>query len=130
MSNALTSLILDVHDMDRSLKFYHDLLSLPVRRTESFEGHELAYLSCGSTEILLMQQPVGDQSPVLDRTGGMVLKFAVRDLPLLAKSLESTEVQILRPVEESAFERTFLIADPDGYAILLSERVDDRPTLN
>lgn len=81
MACQFTSLILDVRDMDVSLEFYHGLLHLPVRHEEDWDGHRLAYLSTGATEILLLQQPANEQNPMLDRAGGQVINFRIGNLP-------------------------------------------------
>lgn len=124
VQNTFPNLILDVHDMDESLRFYHDLLAFPIRFQEDFEGHRLAYLQTGRTELLLVQQPVDEQNPELDRTGGQVMNFRVRNLCGMAESLQRERVHVLRGLEMAVWgERTFLVADPDGYAVLLSEPV-------
>jgi catechol 2,3-dioxygenase-like lactoylglutathione lyase family enzyme len=100
------------------------MLNLPVERQEDFDGHRLAYLQTGSAEILLIQQPKDEQNPLLDRSGGLVLNFQVQNLPAMAEFLESHEVMILRRLDMALWgERTLLVADPDGYAVLLSEPV-------
>lgn len=125
MASVFSNLILDVQDLDRSLAFYHDLLALPVRTQQHVDGHKLAYLTTGQTEILLLQQPRHEQNPALDRSGGLVIKFNVRDLPKVAKTLKSERVTVLRELDMAPMgERTFLVADPDGYAVLLSEPVE------
>ncbi len=118
----LTSLILDVHDLESSLLFYRDLLRIPVRRQEAWEGHRLAYLDAGAVEILLMQQPPEEQNPELDRSGGMMLKLQVENLAGIARGLQASDAHVLRDIEQAVWgERTVLVADPDGYAVLLSE---------
>lgn len=125
MSNVFSNLILDVEDLDRSLTFYRDLLQLPVRTQQVVDGHKLAYLTTGKTEILLLQQPRHEQNPHLDRSGGLVIKFQVTNLPKVAKNLKICEVTVLRELDMANIgERTFLVADPDGYAVLLSEPVE------
>ena len=124
MANVLSNLILDVEDIDRSLAFYHQMLELPVRLQQSVDGHRLAYLTTGKTEILLLQQPRHEQNPNLDRSGGLVIKFIVNDLPAVVKTLKAKAVTVLRELDMAKIgERTFLVADPDGYAVLLSEPV-------
>ncbi len=128
MASVFSNLILDVEDIDRSLSFYSQLLDLPVRAKQLVDGHKLAYLTTGQTEILLLQQPRHEQNPNLDRSGGLVIKFVVRNLPEVAKSLRMQSVTVLRELDMANIgERTFLVADPDGYAVLLSEPVE---TLN
>jgi len=125
ITSVFSNLILDVEDIDRSLAFYHNLLALPVRSQQNVDGHKLAYLTTGQTEILLLQQPRHEQNPMLDRSGGLVIKFRVRDLPQVARTLKSERVTVLRELDMAAMgERTFLVADPDGYAVLLSEPVE------
>lgn len=128
MGCHLSNLILDVSDLQRSLAFYHELLDLPLHKQESYEGHKLAYLDIGGTELLLLEQPKQDQNPGLDRGGGLVMKFYMRNLSRIAASLTDRSVRILQALDSPlAGEKTFLIADPDGYAILLAEPVE---TLN
>jgi len=125
MPSMFSHLILDVKDLDRSLSFYHDLLDLPIMREDSWDGHRLAYLSTGKTQILLLQQPEHEQNPLLDRSGGLVINFQVKNLPEIAKSLERKNVKVLRGLEMAIWgDRTFLVADPDGYAVLLSESAE------
>jgi lactoylglutathione lyase len=123
--SLLSQLILDVQDLDRSLAFYHGMLHLPITRKDDCDGHRLAFLSSGGVQLLLLQQPKSEQNPLLDRSGGLVINFRVRDLPAFAQSLLQEQVTVLRPLDDPEFgERTCLIADPDGYAVLLSERVE------
>ena len=125
MANVFSNLILDVEDIERSLAFYHQLLELPVRAQQSVDGHRLAYLTTGQTEILLLQQPRHEQNPGFERSGGLVIKFQVRNLPAVARTLKLKAVTVLRELDMADIgERTFLVADPDGYAVLLSEPVE------
>lgn len=120
----LTHLILDVHDIDRSLAFYNGLLSLPLQKRENCGGHRLAYLRTGQTELLLVQQPLDEQNPSLDRSGGLVLNFHVHNLRSIAGHAREAHATVLRDLEDPACgERTLLLADPDGYAVMLSEPV-------
>ncbi len=125
MASVFANLILDVGDIDRSLAFYHDMLNLPIQRQENCDGHRLAYLHAGQTEILLLQQPKNEQNPTLHRSGGLVMKFYVKGIIKVAHFLEEKRVTILQALEmPSHGERTFLVADPDGYAVLLAEPVE------
>ena len=88
----------------------------------------MAYLHAGQTQILLLQQPKNEQNPSLDRSGGLVMKFYVSEIRKVAINLQERSVKVLQDLEMPAFgERTFLVADPDGYAVLLAEPVE---TLN
>ena len=75
-------------------------------------------------EILLLQQPDDDRPLIQERGRGLVLNFKVSGLDYMAAKLKQSQVQVLRDYEDPPFgDRTFLISDPDGYAILLSEPV-------
>lgn len=125
MASNLKHLILEVRDMDRSLEFYHGMLHLRIRREDAWEGHRLAYLTTGGTELLLVQQPLHEQNPLLDRSGGLVINFRVTDVKHMALRMRQQEVLVLRDLEMAVWgERTILVADPDGYAVLLSEPVE------
>lgn len=123
-NSKLSYVILDVQDIHRSLLFYKELLHVPVRREESVEGNHLVFLQTGSTEILLLQQPREEQNPHLERSGGLVISFRVENLPGLEATLRENQVEVLREIEQGACERTLLVTDPDGYAVLLTERVE------
>jgi catechol 2,3-dioxygenase-like lactoylglutathione lyase family enzyme len=122
MASFLSQLILDVQDIRRSIEFYSGLLCLPVRQEDSYEGHHLAYLDTGSAEILLIQQPPEEQMTRLDRCGGLVINFRVENLDDIRLVFHDHEVEVLRGIEDGGYgERTMLVSDPDGYAVLLSE---------
>jgi catechol 2,3-dioxygenase-like lactoylglutathione lyase family enzyme len=124
MNSVFAHLILDVHNVKRSIGFYRDLLGLRVRQTEELDGHHLAYIGTDGFEILLLEQPEREQSTSFPRGGGVVLNFRVSNLSQVAESLKQVQVNVLRDLEEPPFgERTLLVADPDGYAVLLSEPV-------
>ncbi len=124
MNSVLSQIILDVQDLDRSLHFYSRLLGLKVSRQEDDEGNRIAYLDTGGTEILLLQQPEGEQVPMMDRSSGLVINFRVCNLPAVSETLDRNEVIVLRRLEMAVWgERTLLVQDPDGYAVLLSEPV-------
>ena len=128
MGNVLSNVILDVEDLDRSLSFYHDLLKLPIQRKESYQGHRLAYLDGGNAEITLLEQPKHEQNPLFDRRGGLVMKFYVLGLRGLSTLMHGRHFRVLQELEVPAVgESTFLVEDPDGYAVLLAERME---TLN
>lgn len=125
MGGSLSKLILDVADLDRSLEFYSGVLGLRVASTDTWDGHRVARLLAGTAEILLLQQPKHEQNPALDRSGGLVINLMVSGLAELAKAIELSRFHVLRGLQNALWgERTFLVADPDGYAVLLSEPVE------
>lgn len=123
MNSVFVHLILDVHSLERSIHFYRDLLGLCVRETEELDGHQLAYVGKDGFEMLLLEQPHGEQPAAFPRGGGIVLNFRMTGLPGVSDLLKEAQVNVLRDLEEPPFgDRTLLVADPDGYAVLLSGR--------
>lgn len=121
MPSTLSSLILDVLDIDRSLAFYHGLLRLPIRQQEEWDGHRVAYLSTGKSELLLVQQP-DSARPGLQRSG-LVIHFHVNNVLAIATSLRAHNIPVLEPTDPLlANKETYLVTDPDGYAVMISER--------
>ncbi|MEO7453679.1 MAG: VOC family protein [Fimbriimonadales bacterium] len=124
MDSLFAHLILDVESVDDSLMFYHEKLGFNVLGVGELDGHRLATVQAGDMEILLLQQPDGDRALIRERGRGLVMNFLVSGLLEVAGRLKNSEVQVLRDLEDPPFgNRTFLISDPDGYAILLSEPV-------
>lgn len=124
MESLFAHLILDVESVDKSLMFYHEHLGFSVLGVGELDGHRLATVRAGDMEILLLQQPEDDRASIHDRGRGLVMNFKVSGLLEVATRLKRQQVQILRDLEDPPFgNRTFLISDPDGYAILLSEPV-------
>ena len=124
MHSVFAHLILDVRNVERSLGFYRDRLGMSVKKTDECDGHHLAYLHSDDFELLLLEQPTHDQTPNLQRGGGIVMNFRVQNLTNLAAQLKKNAVKVLRDLEEPAYgDRTLLVTDPDGYAVLLSEPV-------
>lgn len=125
MRSTLAKLILDVADLDRSLAFYAGVLELPIALEDTWDGHRVARLKAGSTEIMLLQQPLHEQNPALDRRGGIVINLTVKDLVTLARACEHLNLTVLQTLQNATWgERTFVVADPDGYSVLLSEPVE------
>lgn len=124
MQSVFTQLILDVKSLETSVGFYRDALGLNVTLTDEWEGHRLAYMNSDGFDLLLLEQPDENQYPNVLRGGGVVLNFRVSNLPKVAEELRRDSVSVLRDLDDPTFgDRTLLIADPDGYAILLSEPV-------
>ena len=119
MSSALQQLILDVGNLDHSIRFYAELLGLELRNESKVEGVRVASLKAGAAALLLVHRP---EMSSFDRSGGLVLNFDVVDLRETLKNLATNSVVVLRGLEVSPRgEASVLVADPDGYAVLLSE---------
>lgn len=125
MATELNQLILDVTDIDRSLGFYVGMLHLELCNTTVVDGHALAVLRAGGTKLLLVQQPLEYFEALSARTNGVVLNFEVHDLSGVVRRCGMEGTPVLRGIERSSTgEASMLVADPDGYALLLSGKAE------
>ena len=96
-------------DLNRSLRFYHDILGFEVLEKEG----EAIHLKCGNTRFLLLPiagstrsyQPYG-QSPEIS------VDLLVDDLSKMAAHLQANDVVFASAWE--AGKRSVVIRDPDG----------------
>ncbi len=125
MDSILSQLILDVFDISRSLTFYHEVLGLPVVDRQSLDGHELATLAAGPVEVLLVQQPEAEARTDYDRSGGLVMSLRVPNLAQLCDAVDRAQIPVICPAEDAPIgNRSVLINDPDGYALLVFEKTE------
>lgn len=108
-----------VADLDRSLRFYRDILGLEVDPSRPLMGYEGAWLKVnGHQQVHLLKLPNPD--PVTQRPAHVGrdrhAAFTVRDLSALQAELDSAGV----PFTRSASGRAALFCrDPDGNGIEL-----------
>lgn len=118
-----------VKDADQSIRFYHDVFALTVKRRIDFSNFSLIYLGNGQTSFELELTWNHDmQSEYIHGNGYGHLAFVVDEL-------ESTFEQALalgyRPKAIKDFynqdvlvAKFFFITDPDGYEIEVIEKSD------
>ena len=121
--------MLIVQDMGQSLCFYRDRLGLTACGQDEWGGHQIARLMLGDFSLVLFQQPPDEQesdqlSSECKRGDGVILSFPVASIDELLPILEADGRTILREVMEAPWgEKTLVLTDPDGYAVLLSEEM-------
>lgn len=122
MGAQFNQLILDVADIPRSVDFYVGLLNLELCGMSVVDGHELAMLNANGLRVLLVQQD--DVLPhYADRSPGVVMSFEVLNINHTLAKANAAGTTFLRGIERSSTgESTVLLADPDGYPVLLSGR--------
>ena len=110
-----------VKDMDESVKFYEEVIELPIKqRFEAGPGTEIAFLGKGETLIEL----ISDQSKKtinldLDISWG----FRVDSLDQTMKFLVDKGINIIAgPIEPKPGTRFIYILDPNGMKIQLVEQ--------
>lgn len=124
MSARLIEVELRVADVERSRRFYRDLVGVPVGELETHhadtERHAHATWGdwSGSQPTLLMLNLYPAQSTGVTITH---LGFAVEDLDGVHQRLCSAGVEVLRPPESRPWGRTASYREPDGNTVILTQ---------
>jgi lactoylglutathione lyase len=109
----LGALILLVSDMDKSIKFYRDVLELPIKNTSS------EWVEFFSSGTVLALHPSKSKSRT--KNSGVLVGFMVSDLEPVAKKLKDKKEEYFKEPKEESFGKHAIIADPDGHLISIAE---------
>ena len=109
----LGAVILLVSDMDKSIKFYRDVLELPIKNTSS------DWVEFFSSGTVLALHPSKSKSRT--RNSGVLVGFMVSNLETVAKKLKDKKVEFFKEPKEESFGKHAIIADPDGHLISIAE---------
>jgi len=114
---------LRVADIERSLRFYRELLGLPFADIERHEDDDVlhAHASWGSWRgdehfVRLNIYPRGAREATYT-----VLGFLVKDLAAMHEWLTRAGVEVVVPPEQKTWGRTASYRDPDGNEVGLTE---------
>ncbi len=114
-----------VDDLERTVKFYTDILGLEVEaRRESPRGSKLVFLRTPNSDELLEITYFPDSGPVKVQSDLMHLAFEVEDLAAFGKYLESKGIKFSDgPTASQSTGSVFAFIDaPEGYEIELIQR--------
>ena len=106
-----------VADLDRSARFYSEILGLP-RAPKSSPDAVVFATSPIPFAVRKPVQPFSDER----RGQGLVLWFACTGLDELHAKLDALGIPGLSAPTETPFGRTVRFLDPDGYPVTLHER--------
>jgi lactoylglutathione lyase len=109
----LGAIILLVSDMDKSIKFYRDVLELPIKNTSS------EWVEFFSSGTVLALHPSKSKSRT--KNSRVLVGFMVSDLEPVAKKLKDKKVEFFKEPKEESFGKHAIIADPDGHLISIAE---------
>ena len=109
----LGAVILLVSDMDKSIKFYRDVLELPIKNTSS---EWVEFFSSGTVLALHTSK-----SKSRTKNSGVLVGFMVSDLEPVAKKLKDKKVEFFKEPKEESFGKHAIIEDPDGHLISIAE---------
>jgi lactoylglutathione lyase len=114
MIGKLTTIVLIVKDMDRSLAFYRDVVGLSV------EMHSPYWSSLSAGNISLGLHPQSQHAKV-EPGMGCTFGFEVADILGTVQELKAKGVKIQKEPKHENFGWLAEIVDPDGYTVQLAQ---------
>ena len=111
------NVILAVKDIDRSLKFYHELIGLPIK------NQRRSWVDLGTSGALLSLHPASLTAQHIGSSieNGITIGFIVGDVESAVNELKSNGVKIYRDIVERDAGKNAIVQDPDDYLISLFE---------
>ena len=112
----LGSVIIAVSDLPKSIKFYNEVIGLPIKnKRESWV--ELA--KQGASVILhAASRPINTGTSI---ENGIVIGLVVGDIKSALEELKAQKVTVYRDIESHRVGKNAIILDPDKYMISLFE---------
>jgi len=112
---------LGVKDMEESVKFYRDIVGLPVnRRFPAGPGLEIAFLGEGETKVELI---CGEKYPAL-AAAGISLGFEVKSLDGTMQFIKEKGLEAASgPFQPNPHIKFFYVKDPDGHSVQFVENM-------
>jgi lactoylglutathione lyase len=109
------AVILLVSNMEKSIKFYSDILELPVK-TRSKDWTEFF-----NNDTVLALHPAPKKMKKLKTGSGTLVGFEVTHLDPMVKKLKEKRVKFFKKPKEEPFGKHAIIRDPDGHLISIAE---------
>ncbi|AKB05763.1 lactoylglutathione lyase [Vibrio cholerae] len=116
-----------VMDLERSIKFYQDVLELEIKDQYKFDGFSLTYLSNSNSDFELELTHNNDQRESYSHGSGYGhLAVSVDDIKLTHNRLRTFDFEV-SDIKEFYYNQKhsatfFFIKDPDGYKIEFLQR--------
>ncbi|MEX2193513.1 MAG: VOC family protein [Nitrosarchaeum sp.] len=113
------NVILAVKDLDKSIKFYHEVIGLPIKRQRR------SWVDLGTSGALLSLHPASLTAQHIGSSieNGITIGFLVGDVKSAIEELKSKGVKIYRDVIDRDAGKNAVILDPDDYLISLFEPI-------
>ena len=112
------NIILEVKDLDVSIKFYHEILGMPIKN-ERRNWVDLGQQSGGT--LSLHPASITTSSTNSSKENGILIGLTVGDLNSAMDELSNANIEVYREVQERQAGKNAIILDPDGYMISLFE---------
>ena len=114
MIGKLTTIVLIVKDMDRSVAFYRDIVGLKV------EMHTPYWSSLSAGNISLGLHPETDKAKAAPGIG-CSFGFEVTDIKGAVEELKRKGAKMQLEPKQEDFGWLAIVADPDGYPVQLAQ---------
>ncbi len=112
------NIILEVKDLDVSIKFYHEILGMPIKN-ERRNWVDLGQQSGGI--LSLHPTSITTSHTNSSKENGILIGLTVGDLHSAMDELSAAKIEVFRDVQERQAGKNAVILDPDGYMISLFE---------
>ena len=112
------NIILEVKDLEISIKFYHEVLGMPIKN-ERRNWVDLGQQSGGT--LSLHPASITTSHTNSTKENGILIGLTVGDLDSAIDELSAVKIEIFRDVQERQAGKNAIILDPDGYMISLFE---------
>ena len=112
------NIILEVKDLDVSIKFYHEILGMPIKN-ERRNWVDLGQQSGGT--LSLHPASITTSHTGLSKENGILIGLTIGDLNSAMEELSAANIHVHRDVQERQAGKNAIILDPDGYMISLFE---------
>jgi lactoylglutathione lyase len=109
------AVILLVSNMEKSIKFYSEILELPVK-SRSKDWTEFF-----NNDTVLALHPAPKKKKTLKTGSGILVGFEVIDLESSVKKLKEKRVKFYKRPKEEPFGKHAIVQDPDGHLISIAE---------
>ena len=111
------NVILAVKDLDTSIKFYNDILGMPIK------NERRNWVDLGSTGAILSLHPASITAPHSGTSidNGVLIGLTVGDLNSAIEELREKGVKIYREIQERDAGKNAIVLDPVDYMISLFE---------
>jgi lactoylglutathione lyase len=109
------AVILLVSNMEKSIKFYSDILELPVK-TRSKDWTEFF-----NNDTVLALHPAPEKKKTLKTGSGILVGFEVTDLDSTVKRLKEKRAKFFKRPKDEPFGKHAIVQDPDGHLISIAE---------
>lgn len=127
---ALDHFVLRVANLEASLRFYRDVLGLPIQFLDEYRAGQRPFVSARIGDQLLDLVPDPTYDPDAARDSGGFLHFCVgveagslwRAIPWLKeRGVQVIEDQPVQRMGATGMGLSIYITDPDGYVVELKE---------